>query len=539
MNIQSIIWVCSRFLYILCAFIAVGLFVSLCYHSSHSAVTYAFIKTILITLFAAVLCDIPTRGSQATLQSREAIVSVGLIWLLASFFCSLPFTLSGALEHTIDSIFETISGLTSTCATILQAKQFTPDGLEVPITVTTAECIHYAFYGTVAPVLNPVTNQLLTGIEAFAPPLLFWRSLLAWIGGAGIILLIVAVLPAFGDEAKKLFRYESTGMHYSPILPRAKDTAFVLFSIYVGLTFSCLVLLLLTNPELPFFEAINLSLCTISTGGFNTKNAGIAAYHSMATEFVIIVFMLLGAINFSCHYQLLKGRLYKLKNPELIWFFVLLLVFGALVCSNLYHTRATPTDALGSTAPYSLIEAIRHGFFQVVSSITTTGFFTANYDAWPAFSQAMMVVSTVCGGMAGSTAGGLKIIRVLILWQCLRHDALNIFTRYEVRVMRLWGREIDQQTAYRVLTFFLTLVATALVGLLILLWNGVDLETSFGLSVSMINNGGAGFRMAGPLESCAFLSPASKIVCMIWMLLGRLEFYIWFALLLPAFWKNR
>lgn len=470
MDVKGIVWTVGRFLYMLSAIIAIGLGVSLYFQEAAGP----FCKTILLTLFAAVLCDSFSRGYQEHLGAKEAIVSVALIWLAAGFFCSLPFYLSQTLPHPVDALFESISGLTTTCSTAIEAK-----------------------------------------IETVSSSLLFWRSFLCWIGGAGIILLIVAILPAFGDETKKLFRFESTGMQYSPILPRARQSALVLFSIYFGLTLLCYLLLRFTNGP---FISLNLALTTISTGGFMTFSGGITNW---MTELVLTVFMLLGAITFSCHYYLFKGWFFKLKNPELIGFFTILALFSALVSLNLY-----------TSSYYGAIDAVRHGTFQVVSALTTTGYFTVPYNEWPNFSQAMLLISSLFGGMSGSTAGGLKIIRVLILWQCLRSDALTIFTRHEVRVMTLFGKEIERATAYRVLTFFLVLVFTAVVGLLCLLWDGTSLETSCTLSIGMLNNGGT-------FESCSYLSPFSKCICMLLMLLGRLEFYVWLALFAPSFWKNR
>jgi trk system potassium uptake protein TrkH len=195
-----------------------------------------------------------------------------------------------------------------------------------------------------------------------------------------------------------------------------------------------------------------------------------------------------------------------------------------------------PSDA--GTSTYSLCDAVRYGFFQMITAMTATGFSTIDYDSWPSFSQSIMLVSMYFGGMAGSTTGALKIIRICILAQCLLFSIRSLFRKAEVRYMRIGSREIDPETSTGVLTFFLITIFSSLIGVHLLVFNGVDLETSFGLNACMINNAGSSFRMAGPGEGCAFLSPFGKLICMIWMLLGRLEYYAWFALLLPSFWKK-
>ncbi len=528
MNIRGITGVVSSFLYFLTAIVGVGCLVSAYYAYLDPAsigVLYAFIKTLIFTTFVAVCCEYSAAHDEE-LQLKDAILSVLSIWLLSIFFCSLPFTLSGALDHSVDAVFETASAITTTGASILHPKHYAPDGAEIPIHAGA-----YTFYGT-------VKASGLIGTEAFPAALLFWRSLLSWVGGAGMVLLFVAFLPSLGMEAKKLFRYESTGPTFSPIFPQVRKAATVLLKIYGGLTLLCLLFLLVTNDAMHFFDALNISLCTISTSGFGVKNASIASYHSLATEVIIMIFMIAGAVNFSWYYDMLRGRWYKLWNPELVAFFTILLGLSCLVSYSIYNTMQHPLTATDTQAQYGCFEALRYGFFQTISSMTTTGFATVNFDLWPYFAQALMLVSMFFGGMSGSTTAGLKIIRVCILAKCLTFAIQSIFKHNEVRIMRIGGREIQSETIVGVLTFFLTTIVTSLLGVLLLVLNNVDFETAFSLNACMINNAGMSFRMAGPVESCAFLSPFSKSICVIWMLLGRLEFYAWFTLLLPSFWKR-
>lgn len=545
MNVKGVLQTTASFLYVLCGLLTIGLIISCYFHLQNAAekqVSIAFLQTLGLTFISATCLRFYTRDANNSLQLREALLTVAVIWLLSIFFCALPFTLSGALEHLIDAWFETVSSLTTTGASILQAKNYDAAGIEIPIvrTFTSFQKIEYSFYGTVKPIIDPLSKKvLLTGVEAFPQALLFWRNLLSWIGGAGMVLLFVALLPALGDEAKKLFRYESTGPSFSPLFPKARQTAIVLFKIYVGLTLLCIACLLLTNHSLSFYEALNIAFTTLSTAGFSSKNASLASYSSFATEVVVMVFMVFGAINFSYYYEVFRGRLYKLFDAEFVVFIVLLFAFSLLVSLNIWGTKIASLTQGVETSCYTLASSLRYGFFQAISCMTTTGFATANYDQWPFFSQGLMAISMFFGGMSGSTCAGLKIIRICILWQCFLFAIRSVFKRNEIRILKLQGREIDSETAFGVLAFFLTMLAASIVGVLLLIFANVDLETAFGLNASMINNSGASFRMAGPDESAAFLSPFSKAVCISLMLLGRLEFYAWFTLLLPSFWKNR
>ena len=294
MNVKGVLQTTASFLYVLCGLLAIGLIISCYFHLQNIAekqVSIAFLQTLGLTFVSATCLRFYTRNASNSLQLREALLTVAVIWLVSIFFCALPFTLSGALDHFIDACFETVSALTTTGASILQAKNYDAAGLEVPIvrTFTSFQKIEYSFYGTVKPIIDPISKKvLLTGVEAFPQALLFWRNLLSWIGGAGMVLLFVALLPALGNEAKKLFRYESTGPSFSPLFPKARQTAIVLFKIYAGLTLLCIAFLLLTNHSLSFYEALNIAFTTLSTAGFSSKNASLASYGSLATEVVVI-----------------------------------------------------------------------------------------------------------------------------------------------------------------------------------------------------------------------------------------------------------
>jgi len=550
MNWKSIFRVLGDYLFMFTAFLGIGLAASLYYqfyvprifHPAHHA-SAGFAMTMILCLATAFVFKIWSREEERSIQLREGILIVLAVWVLTSIFGALPFTLSGTLEHFIDSWFESVSGLTTTGSSILHPKLYNDLGEELPIhyVYNGFQKVEYTFYGTVAPAVDALTGKtVLIGIEALPKALLLWRSLLHWYGGMGIVLLFVAFLPLLGPQGRTIFRYESTGPMFAPLFPRVRDTAIVLLKIYLFLTAANMFALIVTNPRLPLFDVINIAFATISTGGFAPRNASVGTYDSAATDFVTIFFMASGGVNFALYYDLLKGRFFKLFEPEFLAYIGLLIGLSALAAWGIYGApKLLLTGPLAQPEQYGCFDSIRYGAFQVVSCMTNTGFVTCEYDQWPFFSQSMMLIAMYLGGMAGSTSGGLKIIRVCILWQCMRHAIVSHFRRSEVRLVRVGSREIGQETIIGVLTIFLIMIATSLVGILLLIANGVDPETALGLNGCMINNTGASFRAAGPTESCAFLSPFGKTICILWMFLGRLEYYAWFAVLLPSFWKKR
>jgi trk system potassium uptake protein TrkH len=397
---------------------------------------------------------------------------------------------------------------------------------------------HYAFYGTIAPVKNPETGEVIkTGVEALGKALLFWRSFTQWLGGGGIVVLFVAVLPALGIGGKILFQSEAPGPVKEGITPRIKDTATQLWKIYLLLTFLSIVSLIIAKPDLPVFEAVNITFATLATGGFSTQNGSIASYHSVALEWVVILFMIVGSINFSLYYFLIKGKFYKLVDPEFILFLILTGLFSfAVIYPIIGETLVSLTGQPDST--FSISEAVRAGAFQLVSAQSTTGFTTVNYDSWPYAAQVVMLVSMFVGGMSGSTAGGMKVIRQYMLFKIGQNKVESIFRPDHLKVFKISGREIDHSLMITVLSFFLIVVAIATLGTYLYVLDGIDLETAIGLTACMMNNTGLSFSMAGPDSSCAFLSNFGLTIASLQMIAGRLEYYAVLAILVPAFWRN-
>lgn len=504
--------------------------------------TAAFAYTFVFCLGLAWLC---AKGAgkikSVVYRQREAIASVVIIWFLTPAIGALPFFLSGTLEHFDQAYFEAASGFTTTGATIIEAKQYDPQtGEEIPIQRTycsNTQDITYRFYGTVKPVKDPLTGELLEGLEAVSPALLFWRSLMQWLGGMGIIVLFVAFLPELGVKGKFLFQTETPGPLKESFKPRIKETALQLWKIYLGLTLLEILLLLITNPNMLFFDAITLAFSTLSTGGFSVHNENIGYYQHTATEWVVMLFMILGSVNFSIYYSVLKGKFYRLFDAELICFLLTLAILGYFVA---WHLRGVPDIALTGEVKgaYSYADALRIGLFQLVSTQTSSGFFIANYDTWPFVVQVVLLISMYLGGMSGSTAGGLKMIRIQILFQILKTKIESIFQPKRVKITRVGEREIDTSTSISVLCFFFIAIVASAIGTFLYVWDHIDLETSLGLTSCMLNNTGIGFRAAGAASTMAFLSSFSSYLSSFLMILGRLEYYAVLTILLPAFWRD-
>lgn len=505
-------------------------------------VTLAFFYTICICLsLAYFLAKETNTNSTIIYRQREALVCVIIIWFLTPLIGALPFLFSGTLERFDQAYFEATSGFTTTGATILEAKKYdTQTGKEIPIhrSYCGLEKNFYTFYGTVKPVNDIYTGKFLEGIEAVSRALLFWRSLMQWIGGMGIIVLFVAFLPELGIQGKFLFQTETPGPLKEGLKPRIKETALQLWAIYTTLTLLEIVLLLFVNPQMPLFDAVTLALSTLSTGGFSVHNENIAYYQQANTEWVILLFMILGSLNFSLYYYMLKGKFYRLFEPELITYLFILAIFGYFIVLKLWGIPQIPI--IGETLEnYTYAEALRIGFFQLVSTQTSTGFFVNLYDNWPYSVQVILLIVMYMGGMSGSTSGGLKIIRLQILFGTAKSKIKSIFQPKTVEINRVGNREIDHATTISVLCLFLLAITISAFGTFLYIYDKIDPETALGLTACMVNNTGIAFKAAGPSGTMAFLSPFSTYLSCFLMILGRLEYYAILVALFPSFWKKR
>lgn len=505
--------------------------------------SFAFAATIFVTLLLAALFRFFGQGGSGHFYRREALLLVLVVYLLTSVIGSLPFLFNGTLSNPVDAFFEAVSGLTTTGATVMEAKNFNADGTEAPIvyTVATGERTTYSYDGTISPVRDKKDGKiLLTGVEAVSPALLFWRSFMQWMGGGGIVVLFVAILPALGVGGKVLYQTEVTGPSKESMAPRIKETASQLWKIYLTLTLVEIFLLIVTNREMPLFDAICISLSTVSTGGFAVRNGSIGAYNSASTEWVVILFMLLGSISFSIYFFCMRGKFSRLKDPELKLFLLIVIVTSLFAGWQLFGEPRFPItkETADVSHLYSFGSALRQGAFQLISAQTSTGFVTANYDAWPFSIQTLMLILMFVGAMAGSTAGGLKVIRQQMFFRIMMHKIESIFRPDTVRTYRIGTALIDNRVAMTVLCFFMVAASLTIIGTFLLVFDGVDPETSLSTIACMMNNVGIAFRMAGPSHSFAFLSSFGKLLSAFWMLAGRLEFFALLIAFVPAFWRK-
>ena len=504
--------------------------------------TKAFLYSIFICAAIAYAFSWIGRGASGHLYRREGLASIILIWFLTPALTALPLIISGTLINPFQAYFEMSSAITTTGCSVVEAKQYDPESKqEIPIrhTIKGELNTEYVYFGTITPVRNPVTQEIIySGVEAVSKAILFWRSFVQWLGGVGIVVLFVSILPILGVGGKMLFQAEMAGPIKETHTPRIKEAAGQLLKIYTVLTTLQVILMLITNSDMSWLDAITTAFGTVSTGGLTIRNESIASYHSATTEWVVMIFMILGSTNFTLYYYFIQGKFYRLNEPE-FWMYLGIII---VICLFAAWTLSGTAEELilGTTnAIYTASEAIRYGFFQLISSISTTGFYTADYDRWPYAVQAVMLLSMFVGGMAGSTAGGIKVIRYYMLFRICQFRVESLFQPEVVRKFKIGGREMDHGTILTVLCFFVIVITLLTLGTLFLIIDGVDLETALSVITCMITNTGMGFRMSGPKFSFAFLSYFGLILSSIWMILGRLEFFAVLVILLPSFWKQK
>lgn len=418
------------------------------------------------------------------LTVRQSYLIVSLAWVAAAAFGALPYVLSGVASP-LDAFFESISGFTTTGASIFPDPGSLPRGL------------------------------------------LFWRDFSQWLGGMGIIVLVVAVLPFLGVGGMQLFRAEVPGPTPDRLQPRISRTASVLWRVYVGLSAAQVALYVAGGLDL--FDAVTHTFGTMPTGGFSPHTRSIAAFQSPYVEYVTVAFMYLAGTNFALHYRALKGRPRSLLADE-EWRFYSILLGGAVLAVFAAHLVA------GTYA--SLETAFRASLFQVVSIGTTTGFATQDYVRWPAVTQVLLVFLMFVGGMAGSTGGGIKTMR---LWAALKQGVTEIRKHLHPRAImltRLGGKVVHEGVMLNILAFMLLFVASFIVGVAVLTAVGIDLTTAAGASAAAIGNVGPGLGGVGPTESYAWMPGTAKVTLTLLMLLGRLEIYTILILFHPEFWRR-
>mgnify|MGYP000020583708 CR=1 FL=1 len=450
---------------------------------------WAIIVSAMITAVSGIIMWVFTRNSNQgnannELKKRDGYLIVTFGWLSMSFFGSLPYLLSGAIPNLTDAFFETLSGFSTTGATIL------------------------------------------TDIESIDKGILFWRSLTQWIGGMGIIVLTVAILPILGIGGMQLFVAEAPGISPDKLQPRIKETAKRLWMIYLGLTLAETALLWLGGMN--FYDAINHALTTMATGGFSTKNASIAYFTSPFIQYVIIIFMFLAGTNFTMTYFALHKNFKKvLDNEEFRVYSGLVIVTSIVVGLVIFNVTDDGFE-----------KSIRDGLFQVVSVVTTTGYITEDYTAWAPFVTVLFVVLMFIGASAGSTAGGVKVIRHSILIKNSFMELKRQLHPKAVIPVRLNGKAVSQDITFNILAFIMIYIAIFAAGSMVMGMFGADFDTAIGSVATCLGNIGPGIGEVGPVDNFAGISAPGKWLLAFLMLLGRLELFTVLMLFTPYFWKS-
>lgn len=447
----------------------------------------AFLESYAITVVAGVLLWLPVRGALRELRIRDGFVIVTLFWALLAAFGALPFVLAGTTATFTDAYFETMSGLTTTGSTVLVGLDKLPDAINL------------------------------------------WRGILQFVGGGGIVVLAVAILPLLGVGGMQLYKAETPGpMKENKLTPRIKETAKGLWYIYIGLTIAC-VLALWAAGMTPL-DAVIHAFATLSTGGFSSHDASVGHFNSAPIEMIITAFMFVGGVNFALHFIALRQRELRwyLHDSEFKAYFFILA--GATLFIALYLRLA------GNYA--DILQALRYSVFQVVSIATTCGFATADYALWPPVLGALLMVLCFFSGSAGSTAGGMKVIRIVLLFKQAMCELRRLIHPSSVVPLKLGGKAVPDRTVAAVTTFFTTYLAIFAILSLVVAALGVDLVTAFSAVAATLTNTGPGLGSVGPAANFADLPHAAKWVLSFSMLVGRLELFTLLVLFTPGFWRS-
>ena len=431
------------------------------------------IAAFLITIAVAAVVSLPLllfcKPKNKVIYSKEGFVIVALAWIIMSAIGALPFYISREIPSYVDAFFETVSGFTTTGASIL------------------------------------------TDVESMSEGLLFWRSFNHWIGGMGVLVFVMALSAGLPDRSIHIMRAEMPGPIIDKLVPKARETAKILYLIYIGMTLLEIVILVIC--KMPLFESIVHTFGTAGTGGFGVLSDSIAGY-SPVIRWVIAVFMFLFGINFNLYYLLLLGKIKNVLRSSELWVYVGVgIVSCVAVTVNIFSIYGNISEALG------------HAAFQVSSIMTTTGYATADFNQWPVFSKTLLLVLMLMGACAGSTAGGLKVSRVIILIKSMRRELTRLLHPRSVKTLKIEGKRIDEQTLSTTASYLMMYAACSVIVFLLLSFDKFDIETNISAAAACFNNIGPGFGEVGPIGNYFGYSDFSKIVLCAAMLLGRLEIF--------------
>ncbi len=467
MNLRMILYTVGQIIRLEAALLLLPLAVALCYGEDCAL---GLGLTALLALVIGTLLTFRGRPKNTVIYAPEGFVITALAWTLLSAIGALPFVISGEIPHYVDAFFEIVSGFTTTGASIL------------------------------------------TNLEAMSHGLLFWRSFTHWIGGMGVLVLMMAIMPSNSGRTIHIMRAEMPGPVVGKLAPRVRDTAKILYLIYIGMTVVLMVLLLCGGMNL--FESAVHAMGTAGTGGFGVKSDSLGSY-SPYIQWVITVFMLLFGVNFNVYYLLLIRRVKAVCKSGELWLYLGVVgIITAVITANVRGLYGT------------FEESLRHAAFQVSSIVTTTGFASVNFETWPQLAKSLLFLLMFVGGCAGSTAGGLKMSRLLLLFKQLRRNLRSMLHPRSVNVVKMEGKPVDEVTMENTSSYF-ALYAIILAGLTVALslFDPFEFETNFSAAATCFNNVGPGFNEVGPAGSFAVYSIPSKILLSFAMLLGRLEIY--------------
>lgn len=481
MNYKSIIRVLGHILRLEALILILPLLVSFIYKESH-----LYISFIIPILLLFIISEISIRSikQKTTIYAREGFIIVAFSWILMSLFGSIPFYISKEIPNFIDAIFESTSGFTTTGSTIIN------------------------------------------DVEVMSKGLLFWRSITHWLGGMGILVFVLAFIPTTDTQSFFILKSESPGPSVGKLVSKVRLTARILYSIYIFLTI--LQIILLFAGGMPIFDSINHALATAGTGGFGIKNTSIAYYSNLYFEIVITIFMILFGINFNVFYLILIGQgIRALKSEELRWYLGIIIISIIVISLNtltIFNNFAT---------------SLRYSSFHVASIISTTGFYSYDFNTWPTLSKWIIIFLMLSGGCAGSTSGGMKVTRIAILIKNIFRETKNLLHPRQVVTIKFENKPVDKTVltgvfSYLIAYFFIMIIGTIIISI----FDNFTIATNFTAVISSLSNVGPGFDLIGPANNYALFSYPSKVFLSLLMLAGRLEIFPILMIFLPGTWKK-
>ncbi|MBA4701671.1 MAG: TrkH family potassium uptake protein [Ruminococcus sp.] len=480
MNYKMTVFILGKMLGVEGALLLIPAVVSFIY-GEKSGFTFLIVSAVLFLVFLILGRKVP---ENKTIYGKEGLIIVGFAWILWSLFGALPFVISGSIPNYLDAFFETVSGFTTTGSTIL------------------------------------------TDIEILPKGILFWRSLTHWIGGMGVLVFVMMLTTLDDDNSMHLIRAEVPGPVAGKLVPKARSTARILYFMYFVLTAAQVIFLLLGGMN--FYDAVIHAFSTAGTGGFSNRNASVSYYNSAYIDGVITVFMILFGINFNLYFLIrLKDWKAALKDEELRAYLGIIAGSIAIITVNILHTYE------------NIFHSFRYASFQVASVITTTGFYTADYNLWPELSKVILLGLMVIGACAGSTGGGIKVSRLLILVKIVKQEIRRMFHPKSVTIVQINGKRVGNDTMRGVYVYFICYIMILMLSVLLVSINNYDFATTFSSVLTTLNNVGPGISLAGPVENFYEFSPLSKIVFCFDMLVGRLEIFPYLLLISPDLWRRR